>query len=65
MHIGIRSTNWYLKYQLVVEIPIDPPKFRRHTPNWLRNIDSQTIWNKKIHGKYPELFFQNFNFNLI
>jgi hypothetical protein len=39
---------------------LDPKKFRRHTPNWLRNVDSKKNLEKKIHGKFSEFFFDFF-----
>jgi hypothetical protein len=33
-----------------------PPNFCRHTPNWLRNTDSQKKFEKKLHEKFLNFF---------
>jgi hypothetical protein len=36
---------------------LDPQVFCRHTPNWLRNTDSQKNVKKKFHGKLKQKHF--------
>jgi hypothetical protein len=41
---------------------LDPPNFCRHTPNWLRNTESQKKLKEKLTENFLEIFFGEFFF---
>jgi hypothetical protein len=59
IYIIIYIIIWLSLYVLSVQslsppkpVGLDPPIFCRHTPNWLRNTDSQKKFEKKFPGKF-------------
>jgi hypothetical protein len=52
---GFGIDNWVLAYVLSVHslsppkpAGLDPQKFRSHTPNWLRNVDSKKKFTENV-----------------